>query len=72
MLVADVAKNIKGASSHFINKLTGLSETLYWQDGYGVVTLRQTEIPKVTRYIQRQKEHHQTNTLSEVLERIEA
>lgn len=71
MVVADVAKNIKGSSSHFINKLSGLSETFYWQDGYGVVTIRHAEIPKVVRYIKRQKEHHQEKTLSEILERTE-
>jgi putative transposase len=65
---ADVAKNLKGASSHYINKESGLGDTLYWQDGYGVVTLRKAEIPKVVRYIQRQKIHHRTGELSEVLE----
>lgn len=54
-LVADAAKNLKGASSHYINKESGLNAMLYWQDGYGVVTLRQSEIPKVVRYIQCQK-----------------
>src|ERR1041384_3877156 len=34
---ADVAKNLKGASSHYINQESGLGDTLYWQDGYGVV-----------------------------------
>jgi putative transposase len=67
-IVADAAKNLKGASSHYINKESGLSETLYWQDGYGVVTLRQAEIPQVVRYIQRQKEHHRAGKLSEILE----
>ena len=68
---ADVAKNLKGASSHYINKESGLGDTLYWQDGYGVVTLRKAEIPKVVRYIQRQKIHHRTGKLSEILEQIE-
>ena|SRR5689334_13065553 len=67
---ADAAKNLKGASSHYINKESGLGDTLYWQDGYGVVTLRKAEIPKVMRYIQRQKEHHRTGKLSEILEQI--
>ena len=68
-LVAAVAKNLKGSSSHYINKESGLQETLYWQDGYGVITIRQAEIPKVVAYIQKQKEHHRLNTLSETLER---
>ena len=71
MAPADGAKNLKGASSHYINKESGLGETLYWQDGYGVITLRQAEISKVARYIQRQKEHHRTGKLSEILERTE-
>jgi putative transposase len=58
--------------SHYINKESGLNETLYWQDGYGVVTLRESEVPRVVRYIQHQKEHHRINQLSAILEQIEA
>ena len=68
ILVADVAKNIKGASSHYINKESELDETLYWQDGYGVAMLRQSEIPKVVEYIQHQKEHHRVGKLSRIFE----
>jgi putative transposase len=69
ILVEDVAKNLKGASSHYINKESTLGEVLYWQDGYGVVTLREAEILKVVKYIIHQKEHHLNGDLSEVLER---
>ena len=55
MVVAEAVHNLKGASAHYINKESGLNETLYWQDGYAVVTLRQAEIPKVTKYIVHQK-----------------
>ena len=71
MLVADVAKNLKGASSRYINKESSLPATLYWQDGYGVITLRKAEVPKVVRYIQRQKEHHRSGKLSDSLEQVE-
>ena len=71
ILVADVAKNLKGSSSHYINKETDLGEILYWQDGYGVVTLREVEIPKVMRYIKNQKEHHLNGNILESLERLE-
>jgi putative transposase len=69
ILIADVAKNLKGASSNYINKESGLNETLYWQDGYGVVSVRSREIPSVSDYIGRQKEHHRVGTLVEELER---
>jgi len=71
-LVADVAKNLKGASSHYINKVSGLGATLYWQDGYGVITVRRAEIPKLVDYIKNQKEHHRLGTLIETLERAAA
>jgi putative transposase len=70
ILVADVAKNLKGSSSHYINKETNLDEVLYWQVGYGVVTLREAEIPKVIKYINNQKEHHFSGDLLEMLEKL--
>ncbi len=71
ILVQDVAKNLKGASSHYINKKTNLGEILYWQDGYGVVTIRETEIPKVVKYIKHQKKHHNNREILGVFERSE-
>jgi putative transposase len=70
MIIADVARNLKGASSHYINKESGLSDTLYWQDGYSVVSIRKAEVPKVVDYIKRQKEHHASGSLSDILERV--
>ncbi len=67
-VVADVARRLKGASSHYINHESGLDATLYWQDGYGVVTLRHAEIPKVVQYIRNQQEHHRKKILMEALE----
>ena len=69
--IADVAKNLKGASSHYINKESGLNETLYWQDGYGVVSVRKREIPVIAEYISRQKSHHDVGTVVEELERAQ-
>ncbi len=72
MRVADVAKNIKGASSYYINHLTNLGVALYWQDGYGVLSLRDTEIPTVTKYIKNQKEHHAQAKVIITFERSQA
>ncbi len=71
VLVADVAKNLKGASSHYINNESGLNETLYWQDGYAALTIRSSEIPKVVHYILNQKEHHKNGNLSKDFEKLE-
>ena len=57
--VPDVAKKLKGSSSHFINKELKLGGILYWQRGYSVVTLAKRDIPAVAEYIRRQEDHHQ-------------
>ncbi len=56
--VADAVKRLKGSSSRFINSQSGLGEVLYWQRGYGALSLRKKDIPVVTEHIIRQKEHH--------------
>lgn len=40
--------------------------------GYGVLSLRRDELPKVSRYIDNQEEHHRRGSLSLVLERTES
>jgi putative transposase len=56
--VAEVAKSLKGSSSHFINSRSDLAGVLYWQRGYGVLSLRKKDVPVVAEYIRRQREHH--------------
>ncbi len=56
--VSDVVKRLKGSSSRFINSQSGLDEVLYWQRGYGALSLRKKDIPVVREYLIRQKEHH--------------
>ncbi len=67
-LIADVARNLKGSASHLVNAQANQFNHLYWQDGYGVLSIRKSDMPTVARYIQRQKSHHQSGTLSELLE----
>ena len=66
-----VYRTVKGATSFRVNKDTRPKFKLRWQDGYGVLTLRKDEIPKVSRYIDRQEEHHRRGSLSDLLERLE-
>ena len=63
---ADIAKNIKGSSSHFINHIVlgqDRIRSLYWQDGYGVVSVSPGAVHSVREYIRNQKEHHASNRL---------
>lgn len=49
--VAQLVKEIKGTSSHFINHEIGPDGFFKWQGGYGAFTLRKHEVKKVKAYI---------------------
>jgi putative transposase len=61
---------IKGSSSYHVNHLPGAAGNFGWQDEYGVVSFAERHLPQVIRYVQRQKEHHQTGRLWSLLERV--
>ena len=42
--------------------------SLHWQDGYGVLTFRRSELPRVVQYIATQEERHRAGALSPLLE----
>jgi len=63
--IADILKQIKGASSHWINKQDLIDEKFAWQTGYGVFSVSESQIQKVKAYIQNQKKHHQKTSFNE-------
>lgn len=67
--VSEFIGQVKGAASHRANEEIGHGFRLMWQEGYGVLTLRQDEVEKVSRYIDDQEKHHSTGRLSHLLER---
>jgi putative transposase len=70
--VSDVVGQVKGATPFRVNRDVKPKFKLRWQEGYGVLTLREDEVPKVSRYIDRQEEHHRGGKLSALLERTDA
>lgn len=58
--IAVLVKEIKGATSYFVNHNT--LGNLYWQDGYGVLTVSKSSISVVNQYVEKQKLHHKENT----------
>src|SRR5438309_2462602 len=70
VLIAEFIGQVKGATSFRVNKEIRLKFKLQWQDGYGVLTLRKDELAKVSRYIDRQVEHHCCGTLSDLLVKL--
>lgn len=54
--ISELVAEIKGASSYYINKET--SFTLYWQDGYGCLSIDKSSLPRIITYVLKQKERH--------------
>jgi REP element-mobilizing transposase RayT len=71
IVIAEFIGQVKGATSFRVNKQIDPRLKLHWQEGHGVVTLRKDEIQKVSRYIDRQEEHHRRGNVSELLEKCE-
>ena len=69
--VSDFVGRLKGAASFRANREIKPKFKIVWQEGYGAVTLRKDELEKVSLYIDRQEEHHQSGRLSDILERAE-
>ena len=71
VVVSDFIGEVKGATSYRVNQDLKPRQGLYWQEGYGVLTLRKEELDKVSRYIDNQEEHHRSKRLSTLLEQTE-
>ncbi len=57
--VADVIKQIKGSSSHFVNQHDLIADKFAWQTGYSAFSVSESAVGVVYHYIQNQKTHHQ-------------
>jgi REP element-mobilizing transposase RayT len=63
--IADVIKQIKGSSSHYINQNDLTTEKFAWQTGYAAFSVSESAVEKVYQYIKAQKEHHNKKTFQE-------
>lgn len=62
--LTDVVRDIKAVSSRWVHEEIGL-KPFAWQDGYGAFTVSPSHRAKVSRYIERQEEHHRRRTFQE-------
>lgn len=63
--IAEVIKQIKGSSSHFINQSNLIPEKFAWQTGYAAYSVSESGIEKVFQYIKCQKMHHRKKSFQE-------
>lgn len=63
--IAEVLKQIKGSSSHYINQNDLVEGKFAWQTGYAAYSVSESVLGKVFFYIKNQKQHHQKKSFSE-------
>jgi putative transposase len=63
--IAKVSQLIKGESSFWINKSGLIPDNFAWQDDYFAVSVSESLIESVTRYIKNQEKHHQKNSFDD-------
>jgi len=66
--IANLVKQVKGVSSHFVNETLQPETQFKWQGGYGAFTVSRWDLPKIIHYVKRQKEHHEAGSLWAELE----
>lgn len=61
--VADMVRDLKSATSRFINDSHIIPYRFEWQAGYGCFSYSQSHIENVRAYIRNQHQHHKSTTL---------
>jgi len=56
--IADIVKQVKGSTAHFINKQNLIINKFSWQTGYAAFSVSESVLKKVHEYIKNQKQHH--------------
>jgi REP element-mobilizing transposase RayT len=70
--ISRVIKNLKGISSHWINRENLTPSKFTWQVGYGAFSVSESGVPNVEKYIRNQERHHQKMTFQEEYDRFMA
>ena len=63
--IKEIMMNVKGETSHWINKEGFYKAKFGWQVGYGAFSVSESLVRKVENYIKNQKEHHRKMTFKE-------
>ena len=68
MSISKTVQLIKGESSNWINKNNLIKHKFKWQDDYWAVSVSESHIAKVRKYIYNQEEHHRVKPFREEVE----
>lgn len=56
--ITDIVKQIKGSSSHFMNRGEFILEKFAWQTGFAAFSVSESQLDVVYNYIKNQKQNH--------------
>ncbi len=65
-----VIQEMKTETTKWLKKQSPATATFAWQAGYGAFSVSESNIPQVRRYIENQKEHHQSMSFQDEFRRI--
>jgi len=68
LTISKTVQLIKGESSHWFNANVGVEKKLSWQDDYWSVSVSESHVSCVRKYIKNQEKHHKRKTFSEEVE----
>lgn len=68
--IADIIKQVKGSSSHEINKQNITKAKFTWQTGYAGYSVSESLLERVFHYIRNQKKHHEKITFQKEYENL--
>ncbi len=57
--LSELVREIKKASTEFINKNNWVPEKFQWQSGFGAFSYDYSGLDRVVKYVRNQKQHHQ-------------
>jgi REP element-mobilizing transposase RayT len=63
--LSDLVREIKKSSNEYIKTENLTRHRFHWQEGFGAFSYSHSQINRVIKYIQNQKEHHKKTTFQE-------
>ena len=69
--VSEIIGRLKGSSSYFLNKELQITKDFAWQNGFGVLSFAEKDLSHIAKYIDKQKEHHNTDKTNATMETSE-
>lgn len=66
--ISQIGQLIKGESSNWINKQNLIKSHFQWQDDYWAVSMSESHIPAVRKYIENQEVHHKKQEFYEEID----